>query len=123
MTISDREREIAWKKTGKGRGNRWLMLRDIVAFLSCQWMNLTILQDVLMRHKGLSRSKVIEMLDQLQRSGDVTPVTGDLEGITVMGYAASDQGVTFWLGSRKNIPASIVREAGRSRPVLKSGER
>ena len=74
-----------------------------------------------MRFKGLTRGKVIEMLEQLQRSGDVKTVTGELQGITVMGFAASDPGVTYWLGSRKNIPASIVQEASRSRPVLKLG--
>lgn len=119
MVLTEKEREIAWRRTGKGRGNRWLMLRDIMAFLSLQWMNLTILQDTMMRHKGLSRSKVIEMLEQLTRAGDVIPVSGQLDGMVVSGFAASDKGVKYWIGKRTAIPVGLAEEASRNRPVIK----
>ena len=111
------DREIKWDKSAKGKGNRWRMLRDIVALLSLTWMNLTMIQDTMLRHRGLSRSKVVEMLDQLERSGDIKPVSGKIGENVIMGWSTTDQGVSFWIGgTRRNIPVSVARVV----PIIKN---
>ncbi len=108
--VDPRDKPIAWEKAAKGRGNRWRMMRDIVACLALRPMNLTQTQDAMMRLRGLSRNKVIEMMSQLESAGDLKPTSGRISGVEIAGTTATDRGVHFWLdGSRGNIPASIVR--------------
>lgn len=108
--MSDTEREIAWRKSGKGRGNRWLILRDVVALLSLKSMNMMDIQDCMLKLRGLTRGKVRELMEDLDRAGAISQVTGrDPRGRTVMGWTATNQGVSYWLGSRKAIPAHIAQ--------------
>lgn len=101
---------VAWDKSAKGRGNRWRMMRDVVACLAMSPLNLTQLQDAMMRLRGITRRKTHQMLEELERAGDVKPTSGTISGEVIMGYAATVKGVHFWLGgTRKGIPAGIVR--------------
>lgn len=112
---------IAWDKSAKGRGNRWRMMRDVVAMLAMRPLNLTQLQDGLMRLRGITRRKTHEMLEELHRAGDVKPVSGRVGGEVIAGYAASDKGVHYWLGgTRKGIPAGVVLVLPTMTPVPKS---
>lgn len=105
-----RDVAISWDKSAKGRGNRWRMMRDVVAILSIRPLNLTQLQDALMRLRGITRQKTIQMLEELERAGDVKPVSGLVGGEVIAGYSSTDRGVHFWLeGTRKGIPVGVVR--------------
>lgn len=121
--VDQRDVAIAWDKSAKGRGNRWRMMRDVVAMLSLRPLNLTQLQDALMRMRGITRRKTHEMLEELERAGDVKPVSGLVGGEVIAGYSATDRGVHFWLeGTRKGIPAGVVRVLPTMTPVPKSEE-
>jgi len=116
-----RDIPIAWEKSAKGRGNRWRMMRDVVASLALRPLNLTMLQDAMMRLRGITRRKTHQMLEELERAGDVKPTSGTIGGEVVAGYSATEKGVHFWLGgTRKGIPAGIVRVLPTMTRVSKS---
>lgn len=117
----ERDVAIAWDKSAKGRGNRWRMMRDVVATLSLRPLNLTQLQDAMMRLRGITRAKTHQMLGELERAGDVKPTSGTISGEIIMGYSATSKGVHFWLPKgRKTIPAGIVRVLPTLIPAVKS---
>lgn len=119
--ISEREREITWDRVAKGRGNRWRMIRDLVAILSLNSMNLVMIQDSMFRLRGLTRPKVLELLQELQRAGDVKEVVGESQGIQIHAWTATDQGVALWLNnSRKSIPARLAMVASTMRFAVRS---
>lgn len=109
--MSDQEKEIAWEKSGKGRGNRWQMLRDIVALLSLRSMSVMQLQDCLLNLRGLTRNKVRELMEDLERAKAIKQVTGQVQGIVQHGWAATDFGVAYWVKSRQGIPVRIAQVA------------
>ena len=103
-------RAVSWEKAAKGRGNRWRMMRDIVAALAMRPMNLMMTQRAMMRLRGLTRAKTHEMMSDLEDAGDIKPISGKIGDVELLGWAATDKGVHFWLGgSRLNIPVSIVQ--------------
>ena len=107
---TEQDKAIRWDKSAKGRGNRWRMIRDVVAALALRPMNLTQTQDAMMRLRGITRRKTHQMMEELERAGDIKPTSGTISGNVIMGYSATDRGVHFWLeGSRRSIPAGLVR--------------
>lgn len=119
----ERDVAVAWDKSAKGRGNRWRMMRDVIAMFAIRPMNLTQAQDAMMRLRGITRRKTHQMIEELERALDIKPTSGTLKGELVMGYTATEQAVHFWLGgSRLNIPAGIVRVLPTMTPVPKSEE-
>ena len=107
---TEQDKAIRWDKSAKGRGNRWRMMRDVVAALALRPMNLTQTQDAMMRLRGITRRKTHQMMEELERAGDIKPTSGTISGNVIMGYSATDRGVHFWLaGGRRSIPAGLVR--------------
>jgi hypothetical protein len=105
------EKELAWLKSGKGRGHRWLILRDLVALLAIKAMSIMMIQDCMLKLRGLTRRKVVELMDDLERARAIKQVSGDVNGVVLHGWAATENGVSYWLGSRTAIPAHIARVA------------
>jgi len=117
----ERDVAIAWDKSAKGRGNRWRMMRDLVAVLAMRPLNLTQTQDALMRLRGITRAKTHQMMGELERAGDIKPTSGTISGEIIMGYSATSKGIHFWIPKgRKTIPAGIVRVLPTMLPVVKS---
>lgn len=100
-----------WNQTGKGKGNRWLMLRDLLAVLSLRPMTMSIVQDTLFLMRGLKRSTVRDMIEQLERTKSVSQVRDVSENTPSWFWVATEEGVLYWIGSRKDIPATIVTAA------------
>jgi len=120
-TIPIYEQLIEWGRAAKGRGNRWRMLRDIVALTAVKPMNVMMLQDCMLKMKGLTRNKVRELLEDLERAQAVKQTSGDISGIGIVhGWVATDQGVSYWLKNRKAIPAGIVEVASRMQYAVRS---
>ena len=117
----DRRKLDKWKMIGKGRGNRWLMLRDLIAFLSLRPMSMTLIQDTMLLHKGLKRTTIREMIDQLMRTKSVEQIQDQTGPIMQWVYVATEGGVNYWLNSRKDIPASIAKAAWTMKSVDRSG--
>lgn len=119
MTHQEREEtrlvELQWRREGRGRGLRWQLLRDLVAACSLRWMTTQEVQDVMMRLRGLSWGKTRELLESLERTGDVHQEQHESRGVWMWG--ATQTGVSFWLGSTKNIPAGIAQVALTTRSV------
>ena len=123
-SLTETDKVIAWNRAAKGRGNRWRMMRDIVASLAITPMTLMQTQRALMRLRGLTRRMVHGMMLELEDSGDIKQVSGTISGVNFMGWSSSDKGVHFWLGgSIKAIPAMIVRVLPTTPPVPQSEER
>ena len=104
-------KEERWKKAGKGKGNRWLMLRDLLAIISLRPMGINLVQDTMFLHRGLKRQTVRDMLDQLERTKSIEQIKDTTGSMHYWVWVATDGGVLFWIGSRKTIPASIVKVA------------
>lgn len=97
------------------------MLRDIVALTAVKPMNVMMLQDCMLKMKGLTRNKVRELLEDLERAQAVKQTSGDISGIGIVhGWVATDQGVSYWLKNRKAIPAGIVEVASRMQYAVRS---
>lgn len=119
----EKDVSIAWDKSAKGRGNRWRMMRDIVAVLAMRPLNLTQTQDALMRLRGITRAKTHQMMGELERAGDIKPTSGTISGEIIMGYSATDKGIHYWIPKgRKTIPVGVVRVLPTLIPAVKSGE-
>ena len=65
----------------------------------------------MLKLRGTTRGKVREFLEDLERAKAITQVTGNVRGVTVHGWAATDSGVRYWLGSRKDIPVRVAQVA------------
>ncbi|MEE9403114.1 MAG: hypothetical protein V3V47_07955 [Desulfobacteria bacterium] len=109
--MTEQDREIAWTKAAKGRGNRWQILRDVVALLSVKSMNMMMIQDCMLKLRGTTRGKVREFLEDLERAKAIHQVTGKVRGGIVHGWSATSQGVSYWVGSRTDIPVRIAQVA------------
>lgn len=107
MSVSDSEREFAWKKQGKGNGLRWLILRDIVAGLSLHPMSLEKCQDYLLMLRGVSWNTSRVMLQELERMSAIQQYKET--GIQGYLYRATERGVTIFVKHRRNIPVRIAR--------------
>lgn len=120
----EQDKSLSWDKSARGRGNRWRMLRDLVAILSMRPLNLMQTQDALMRLRGITRAKTHQMMMELQSAGDIKEVSGIISGIQVNGWSATERGVHFWLrGKRLSIPAGIVQVLPTMVSVPQSEER
>ncbi|MBA7550234.1 hypothetical protein ES705_42744 [subsurface metagenome] len=102
----ERQRLVAWKKKARGKGLRWRILRDMVAYLRLHWMTFEELSHVMMRLRGLTRNKLREMLAELQETGDLDHVLD--QRIAKWVYGATVQGAGFWINGTVGIPAGIV---------------
>jgi len=117
MSLSTKEREdreLAWKRAGKGNGLRWLILRDIVAGVAVTSMPLEKVQDFLLMLRGVSWSTSRTMLEELIRLGAlegniIEPRTK--REPTLIYYSATQRGVTIFLKSRKHIPVRLAQAA------------
>lgn len=118
----ERERLIAWKKTARGRGLRWQILREVVACCRLHWMTFEELSSVMMRLRGLTRNKLREMLQELQETGDLDHVLDKRIGKWVFG--ATVQGAGFWINRTAGIPVGIVEAVSimRRARALELGE-
>lgn len=120
-TIPIYEALINWDRAAKGRGNRWRMLRDIVALTSVKPMNIMMIQDCMLKMKGLTRNKVRELTEDLERAAAIKQTSGNISGVgLVHGWVATDPGVSYWLKNRKAIPAGIVEVASRMQYAVRS---
>lgn len=120
--MSERELEIAWEKNAKGRGNRWRMLRDIVALVATTPMTLMEIQDAMLSLKGLSRTKVRDMLDELSRPGFIRVTSWSMDSRPLQGWIASKKGVAFWIKDPEGIPATIALVAQTISYASQSGK-
>ncbi len=100
-----------WKAAAKGKGNRWQMLRDLLAIISMRPMGINLVQDTMFLHRGLKRQTVRDMLDQLERTKSIEQIKDTTGQMPYWVWIATEGGVSFWLGSRAAIPASIVKVA------------
>jgi len=108
---NDLDQLIKWNRVAKGRGNRWRMLRDVVAFLSIRPMTTPLIQNTMVMHKGISRNKTREFLEELDNTGSIRQQQATVDGIDAFFWASTDLGVRFWFKSRKNIPQKL-RDTG-----------
>lgn len=112
MTVSQREREdkeLAWKRAGKGNGLRWLILRDLVACLSVYPMTMMKAQDCLLLVRGISWNTSRTMLQELVRLGAVECYREP--EYQTEAYRTTDRGVAIFLRKRSAIPARLVQAA------------
>lgn len=123
VTESEVRKEERWRKAGKGKGNRWLMLRDLLSILSLRPMSITLVQDTMFLHRGLKRATIREMLDQLDKTKSIEQVEDKTQILNQWVWVATPGGAAFWLpqGSRAAIPAFIVRVAYAMKSVPASG--
>lgn len=105
--MTEREKSVAWKKRGRGRGLRWHIQREIVAFLSRKASNNTDVQAVMTMMRGISHKKTIELLRELETARCVMQ-----EHDARMGYywVATSLGVKVYLGDMTAIPLKIAEE-------------
>lgn len=136
MSISAKEREdreLAWKRAGKGNGLRWLILRDIVAGVAVTSMPLEKVQDFLLMLRGVSWSTSKTMLEELGRAefieGNIIEPRTKRDPTRIY-YSATPRGVTIFLKSRKHIPVRLAQAAlttmsasGVVGPIRDSGEK
>lgn len=119
MSLSTKEQEdknLAWKRAGKGNGLRWLILRDIVAGVATMAMPLEKVQDFLLILRGVSWNTSRTMLNELERLGavelNVTPDSSTMKKDPYRTYfSATPKGVAIFLRKRSHIPAHLVQAA------------
>lgn len=112
MTVSQREREdkeLAWKRAGKGNGLRWLILRDLVAGLSVYPMTMMKAQDYLLMVRGISWNTSRTMIQELERLGAVECYQEP--EFKTEAYRTTSRGVTIFLRKRLAIPVRLVQAA------------
>jgi len=105
--MAERDRVVAWKKRGRGKGLRWHMQREIVGLLSRKASNNTDVQSVMTMMRGMSHKKTIELLRELQEAKCVVQ-----EHDNRMGYywIATSLGVKVYLGNMTAIPLRVAEE-------------
>ena len=106
-SYSEVDKQLAWKKRGKGKGLRWQMLRDIVALLSRQASTSTQVADAMLLRRGMSHNRTNQMLQELESS---MAIVQELDKKIGYYWTAREMGVIVFLGSRKAIPAMVARE-------------
>lgn len=102
----DGDREVAWKRTGKGNGLRWQILRDVVAGVSLYGMSLEKVQDYLLMLRGVSWNTSRTMLKELER---MEAIEANQAENKVWYYSATPKGVTIFCRTRRHIPVRIAR--------------
>lgn len=100
------EREVAWKRQGKGNGLRWLILRDLVAGVSLIGMPMEKVQDYLLTLRGVSWNTSRVMVNELARSRAIEQIKGEDAGVFF--WTATKMGVSVFCRTRKHIPARIA---------------
>lgn len=109
-TLSDTEKEERkqkrWKKQGKGRGNRWLMLRDIVGYCAIRPWTTTELEDLHLARRGIQHRTTYQMIQELERARALESVQEERGQY----WRATDPGVVLFLVKRVNMPAIFVQE-------------
>lgn len=118
MSETERLKEIAWRK--QRRGLRWNILRDIVAVCSLKWMDTSEVQDVMLHIHGITHTKTVSLLAELERPGFVIQERDERDKIYKWG--TTPKGVKSWLpmGKMSGIPAGIVQAVEISRRVKES---
>ena len=101
------DKQIAWKRRGKGKGLRWLMLRDIVALLARQASTTMQVQDVMILHRGVSHPRTHVLLMELEQA---RAIVQELDPRLGYYWTARELGVSVYLGSRTAIPAGAAQE-------------
>lgn len=107
MSESERLKELAWRKTR--RGLRWNLLRDLLAVCSLKWLTTSQVQDVMMTLHGITRSKTLSLLIELERPAYVHQERDEKD--KEYKWGATPKGVSSWLpmGTPAAIPAGIVQ--------------
>jgi len=101
------DKELAWKRAGKGNGLRWLILREIVAGVAYHPMPLEKIQDFLLMLRGVSWNTSRTMLKELERQGSVEVIKEKDMHL----YRTTKLGVNIFLRKRTLIPVRIVQAA------------
>lgn len=105
-----------WKQAGKGRGLRWLILREILSMCALAHWTTTELEDAALIGRGLSHRKTYEMILELERARCLeafqTPVGQH--------WRTTEHGVNLFLGDMKLIPATIAQGVLTIRNVFDS---
>lgn len=109
-TLSDREKEerklVAWKKSARGRGNRWQMLRDLVGYCAIRPWTTTELEDLHLARRGIQHRTTYQMIQELERARALENFSEERGQY----WRATGVGVLLFLGSRKAMLASFVQE-------------
>lgn len=115
-TMKEVRKQERWKKAGKGRGLRWLILREILSMCALAAWTTTELEDAALIGRGLSHRKTYEMILELERARC-------LEAFQLphgQFWKTTDHGVNLFLGELKNIPAIIAQGVLTIRDVFDS---
>lgn len=116
-SVSEIRKEEKWFHRAKGRGNRWRMLRDIIAMCAVQPFTTTEIEDTALLGRGITHTKTYGMIQELERSGALEPIVHEGKAF----WRSSERGVVSFLGMRKAIPARVVEAALIMRTAYSSG--
>jgi len=120
MSLSDTEKQERktkkWKRKGKGRGNRWLMLRDVVGYCAIRPWTTTELEDLHLSRRGIQHRTTYQMVMELERAKAIEGFQDERGQY----WRATDPGVTLFLGSRVDMPATFVQEVLTIKNVFES---
>lgn len=120
MGLSEREVEEqkvkAWNRRAKGRGNRWRMLRDLVAACAFYPLTTTEMEDLNLVRRGITHHVTYAMVLELERAQALQAFQEERGQY----WRATEHGVSLFLGSRKATPAGFVQEVLTFKNVLKS---
>jgi len=103
----ERNKWIAWRVAAKGRGYRWSLQRTLVTILAVTPLTTTSAQALMTFKHGMLNATTHRMLTELREAGALEQFLEDGKGYY---WRATERGVTVYLGSRKAIPAVVVRE-------------
>ena len=121
MEVSHKEREsdwikrAGWTRAGRGKGLRWQLLRELVALSSLAFWTTSGLQDAMVHLRGISWSKTIQLLEELERAEVLFRQQENQQWV----WSAIPSNADYWIGSTENIPAGIVQAASRFGGVKK----
>lgn len=108
-TLSDREiderKQKRWKRVGKGKGNRWLMLRDLVGYCAIRPWTTTELEDVHLVRRGIMHRTTYQMIQELERARALETFSEERGQY----WRATEQGVASFLVKRSAMPATFVQ--------------
>jgi len=114
--VGEREKEEKvirrWKQRARGKPIRWRMLRDVVACLSLAWMNTSQVQIAMRRLWALKNKTTRDILEELEQEKSVVQEREDKS--QTFKWGATPDGVAFWVGKTKDIPASVAQVASTS---------
>ena len=117
-STQEARKEGRWKRAGKGRGLRWLILRELVAMCCLRLWTTTEMEDAALIGRGLSHRKTYEMIHELERAKCL-----EVQIINSSPYwIATEHGVHLFLGSATAIPATLVLAVETIRNVFDSEE-